>query len=104
MKISLNDTELKRISRYTFFGMIALALAYVFMGSIRWKEYVLYAFFVDYAVFLLSSAVLDRRKKKLRETNQSTSREIYSTISGAGLIIIGLLGLVIAGAMIFSWF
>lgn len=104
MQIKLSDEELKRISRYSFIALIGISLLYVVLTNSGAQDFVVYAFFVTYAIFIFSTAVLDRRKKRRAEANQSSTAEVYSTLSGAVLLFMGILGLLIAGALVFSLF
>ncbi len=102
MKISLSDQELKRISRYSFIGLVIISLAYVVLINSYLSSYTAYVFFLIYGVFVFSTTVLDRRKKLQATLNESGSKEIYRTLRGAFLLLMGIFGLLLAGAFLFN--
>lgn len=98
------DQELKRVSRYSFIALIGLSFVYILLVNTQARDIIVYAFFVAYAIFIFSTAILDRRKKQQAKANQSATGEVYSTLSGAALLFMGILGLLIAGSLVFSLF
>lgn len=98
----LSERKLKVMSRVSFVAAIVLALGYVFTLNTRVNVFLMYGFFVIYGVFVFSTGIRDRRKRNEKRKNQSKLREIINTLFGALMIIGGLIGLMLAGALIFA--
>lgn len=102
MQIKLSDQELKRISRYSFIGLIAISLVYIFFIKSYLSDYIIYAFFIAYSAFLFSTAIVDRRKKLRAMTKESAPKQLYRTIRGALIILTGIFVLFISGALLLN--
>lgn len=102
MQIKLSDQELTRISRYSFIGLMVISLLYVFFANSYLSDYIIYAFFIAYSAFLFSTALLDRRKKQRAVIKESVAKQMYRTIRGALIILIGIFVFVIAGALLLN--
>lgn len=102
MQIKLSDQELTRISRYSFIALIVLSLVYILFISSYLSDYVVYAFFIAYSAFFFSTALLDRRKKQRAVLKESSAKQMYRTIRGALIILIGIFVFVIAGALLLN--